>query len=143
MAGRTLQTIHDRGEQQGAGVLPLGELLEQGVDGAGVQGVFQGGTGHDGDRALRCEPLEDVVEDHVAASVECHYLLVWRHFSRRITPTSKPWGEGPNVGAFVALGVEVEGVELADPVHHPSVMVGHQVGVLVLSMDRVARVITA
>ena len=44
--------VHDRGEQQGAGVLPLGGLLEQGVDGLGGQGVLQGGTGHDGDGAL-------------------------------------------------------------------------------------------
>src|SRR5205823_6191770 len=76
--------------EQLAGVLPLGDFLEEGVDGPGAQCVFQGGPSHDGDGALLCEPLEDVVEDHGAASVECHYLPVWRHFSRRITPTSKP-----------------------------------------------------
>ena len=77
--------VHDLGEQQRAGVLLLGDVLEQGVDGPGVEGVFQGGPGHDGDGALLCEPLEDAVEDHGAASVENHYLPVWRHFSRRIT----------------------------------------------------------
>src|SRR3954466_15161218 len=64
---RNSSQTHDRGEQQGAGVLPLCDVLEQGVDGPGVQGVFQGGPGHDGDGALLCEPLEDVVEDHGAA----------------------------------------------------------------------------
>ena len=37
----------------------------------GFQGVCQGGPGHDGDGALRCEPLENDVEGHGAASVEC------------------------------------------------------------------------
>ena len=83
--------VHDRGEQQGAGVLPLGGLLEEGVDRLGGEGVLQGGTGHDGDGALLGEPLEDVVEDHGAASLECRYLPVWRHFTRPITPPSKPW----------------------------------------------------
>ena len=58
--------VHDRGEEERAGVLPLGDVLEQCVDGPGVQGVLQGGPGHDGDGALLCEPLEDVVEDHGA-----------------------------------------------------------------------------
>src|SRR3954449_3235091 len=87
--------IHDGGEQQGAGVLPLRDVLEQGVDGPGVQGVLQGGPGHDGDGALLCEPLEDVAEDHGAASVESRYLPVRRYFSRPITPTSKPWVPTP------------------------------------------------
>ena len=83
--------VHDLGEEQSLRVYWCRrDVLEQGVDGPGVQGVFQGGPGHDGDGALLCEPLEDVVEDHGAASVENGYLPVWRHFSRRITPTSKP-----------------------------------------------------
>ena len=53
--------------------------------------MLQGGTGHDGDGALPGESLEDVVKDHGAASLECRYLLVWRHFTRPITPPSKPW----------------------------------------------------
>ena len=54
----------DVGEQQVAGVLPLGDVLEEGVDGRGGQGVLQGGAGHDGDRGLLGEPLEDVAQDH-------------------------------------------------------------------------------
>ena len=83
--------VHDRGEQQGAGVLPLCGPLEEGVDRLGGEGVLQGGTGHDGDGALPGESLEDVVKDHGAASLECRYLLVWRHFTRPIAPPSKPW----------------------------------------------------
>jgi hypothetical protein len=33
--------------------------------------MLQGGTGHDGDGALPCESLEDVIEDHGATPVEC------------------------------------------------------------------------
>src|SRR5512135_1336146 len=83
--------IHDRGEQQGAGVLSLGGLLEQGVDRLGREGVLQGGTGHDRDGALPGESLEDIVQDHGAASLEYCYPLVWRYFTRPITPPSKPW----------------------------------------------------
>ena len=57
--------------------------------------MLQGGTGHDGDGALLGEPLEDVVEDHRAASLECRYLLVWQHFTRPIAPPSKPWPTSP------------------------------------------------
>jgi hypothetical protein len=90
--------VHDGGEEQGAGVLPVGGPLEEGVDGPGVQGVFQGGPGHDGDGALLCEPVENGVQDHGAASVEFHYLPVWRHFSRRISPTSKPCFQSSSEG---------------------------------------------
>jgi hypothetical protein len=69
--------VHDRGEQQGAGVLPPCGPLEEGVDRLGGEGVLQGGTGQDGDGALTGESLEDVVRDHSATPLECRYLLLW------------------------------------------------------------------
>ncbi len=69
--------VNERGEQQGPGVLPLCGLLEEGVDRLGGEGVLQGGTDHDSDRALLGESLEDVVKDHSATSLECRYLLSW------------------------------------------------------------------
>jgi hypothetical protein len=89
--------VHDRGEQQRPGVLPLCGSLEQGVDRLGGEGMPQGGTGHDGNGTLPGKPLEDVVEDHGAASVGCRYLLVKRYFSRPITPPSKPWDANPTL----------------------------------------------
>jgi hypothetical protein len=83
--------VHDRGGQQGAGVLPLCGSLEEGVDRPGREGVLQGGTGHDGDGAPTGGSLEDVVKDHSATSLECRYRLLWRHFTRPIAPPSKPW----------------------------------------------------
>src|SRR5262249_24460568 len=83
--------VHHRGEQQGAGVLPLCGPPEEGIDRPGGEGVLQGGTDHDGDGTLLNEALEDVVENHRAASLECRYLLLWRHLTKPISPPSKPW----------------------------------------------------
>ena len=69
--------------------------------------MLQGGTGHDGDGTLPDEPLEDVAEDHGAASVECRYLLVWQHFTRPITPPSKPWYPGIRHGQRLERGMSI------------------------------------
>ena len=43
--------VDDRGEQQGPGVLAFGGVLEELVQGPGVEGVLQGGPDHDADGA--------------------------------------------------------------------------------------------
>src|SRR4051812_45997597 len=56
--------VDDRGEEQFAGVLGGGGLLEESVQFVGVEGSFQEGAEHDGDGSLLEEPLEDVAESH-------------------------------------------------------------------------------
>jgi hypothetical protein len=56
--------VDDRGEEQLAGVLAGGGLLEESVQFVGVEGAFQQGPEHDGDGGLLKESLEDVAESH-------------------------------------------------------------------------------
>src|SRR5205814_4988825 len=61
--------IDDAGEEQSPGVLLLGVVFEQLVDGRRWQGVLQNGLDHDGNRGILNEPLEDIAEDHGCRSV--------------------------------------------------------------------------
>jgi hypothetical protein len=56
--------VHDRGEQQGPGVLAWGRRLEEWVPGLGVEGRLEGGWDHDADRGFSGKLLEDRVEEH-------------------------------------------------------------------------------
>ena len=56
--------VDDRGEQQGPGVLAFGGVLEELVQGPGVEGILQGGSDHDADRGFPGKLLEDLVEEH-------------------------------------------------------------------------------
>ncbi|WP_157506806.1 hypothetical protein [Gemmata obscuriglobus] len=61
--------IDQLGEEQLAGVLPLGVLGEQLVHGLSRKGVLERRSGHDADRGLGREPIEHLTEEHGRPSV--------------------------------------------------------------------------
>ena len=56
--------VYHGGEEQAAGVLGLGVLLEQLVERSGRQGVLDGSAGHDAEGTLGEERGEDLVQQH-------------------------------------------------------------------------------